>query len=596
MENDQDIEMNPIEPRQRIQDLLSQELPDPNTLIAEGHNIANNLILGRSLFCQKMGVSSEAAYKTECIRNGTIMYHAHIGMGSWSATADALRHIHSVAQDEGYVIDRAGICLDRRMAVPIQFRDGIPAETGPMLTTTEAWREVGQTAPIQPHMGDFMIGFPAATANTVNALEAGVTTVGNLSQYFSHEAPMWDDPVATVAETVRAIAILAKRRNEGLLLHSYLEDGFGALFQDCATVAGWAFLERYIVENLLGARLTHCIGGLTSDPLKRVGWVFALQEIHDNDCLGSMFYGDTISFSQNFPRNWGVVGEYLWWDILAQLECPTGHAVHPLPISEALRIPTAEEIADVHSFGRQVEVTARRMHPWVDFGPARAFSRQIVSAGRTIYDRAIDGLKDAGVDIANPAQLLFVLKHLGPYYFESWFGLGEWDPSIKQRKPLVPTDISKQSMQMIEQYLPQFSTGKIRALMTNRRLLLASTDVHEHAISVLQALLTQSGAEIINLGAEQNPIDVAKAVQLNNVDAILISTHNGMALEYAQRLRAELHQRHLNVPVLMGGVLNQKLENQALPVDVRAELHQLGFHTNAQLDSGWGSFLSTGEE
>ncbi|UCC51715.1 MAG: cobalamin B12-binding domain-containing protein, partial [Anaerolineaceae bacterium] len=441
----------------------------------------------------------------------------------------------------------------------------------------------------------FMIGFPAATVNTVRALEAGVTTIGNLSQYFAHEAPMWDDPVATVTETVRATAILARRRRDGVMFHSYLEDGFGALFRDCATVAGWAFLERYIVEHLLGARLSHCIGGLTSDPIKRAGWVFALQEIHENDCLGSMFYGDTISLTHNFPHNWGVLGEYLLWDILAQLECPTGHALHPVPITETVRIPTAAEIADSHTFGRQVEAAARRMHPWVDFGPARAFSRKVVSAGRKIFDRAISGLEDAGVDVANPVQLLYVLKHLGPADFESLFGLGEWDPSTRRRRPLVPTDISQQSLQTIEEYLPHFSTGKIRALMTNRRLLLASTDVHEHAVFVLEALLRESGAEIINLGAEQNPIDVVKAVQSNQVDAILISTHNGMALEYARRLRAELGERRLDVPVLMGGVLNQKIEDQALPVDVRAELHQLGFHTSAQLDSGWGRLLPAGE-
>jgi hypothetical protein len=29
-----------------------------------------------------------------------------------------------------------------------------------------------------------------------------------------------------------------------------------------------------------------------------------------------MIYGDTISFSHNLPRNWGVAGEYLLWDVL----------------------------------------------------------------------------------------------------------------------------------------------------------------------------------------------------------------------------------------------------------------------------------------
>ena len=79
------------EAQQRIQELLAHELPDANTLIADGHAIADDLQLGRSLFCQEMGVASEAEYKAQCVRDGVIMYHAHIGMGSWSATAEALR-------------------------------------------------------------------------------------------------------------------------------------------------------------------------------------------------------------------------------------------------------------------------------------------------------------------------------------------------------------------------------------------------------------------------------------------------------------------------------------------------------------------------
>ena len=65
----------------------------------------------------------------------------------------------------------------------------VPAETGPMLESLQDWQEVGNVVPIQPHMGDFMIGFPASLENTVNALTAGVTTIGNLSQFFAHEAP-----------------------------------------------------------------------------------------------------------------------------------------------------------------------------------------------------------------------------------------------------------------------------------------------------------------------------------------------------------------------------------------------------------------------
>ena len=356
-----------------------------------------------------------------------------------------------------------------------------------------------------------MIGFPAATSNTVHALRAGVTTIGNLSQYFAHQAPMWNDPITTVAETVRAIAILGERRDDGCLLHSYLEDGFGALFFDCATVAGWAYLERYIVEALLGARLSHCIGGLTTDPVKRAGWVFALDEIHDHDCLGSMIYGDTISLTRDFPRNWAVVAEYLLWDILAQLECPTGHAVHPLPITEAIRIPSAEEIAEVQTFGRQVERTARRLHGAVDLSPARAFARQITTAGKAICEDALSGLADAGVDVRNPLQLLFVLKGLGPVAFERRFGAGQLDEAAGRRKPLAPTDMCARSLALIDEHAALFGGDNMRALLGKRKLLLASTDVHQHAIFVLEALLCQSGADVVNLGPEQNAADVASA-------------------------------------------------------------------------------------
>jgi len=118
-------------------------------------------------------------------------------------------------------------------------------------------------------------------------LEGQEAVIGNLSQFFAHEVPMWQDSVATTVATVKAISLMGALQEHGTLVHSYLEDGFGALFCDCATTAGWAYLERYIVEDLLGARLAHCIGGLTTDPVKRAGWIFALHEIHDRkDILG----------------------------------------------------------------------------------------------------------------------------------------------------------------------------------------------------------------------------------------------------------------------------------------------------------------------
>ena len=40
----------------------------------------------------------------------------------------------------------------------------------------------------------------------------------------------------------------------------------------------------------------------------------------------------------------------------------------------------------------------------------------------------------------------------------------------------------------------------------------------------------------------------------------------------------------MTIPVVMGGVLNQKVEDKALPVDVSQNLKELGFRVATQLD------------
>ncbi len=579
---------------QAVQKILRTDLPSSRATLNQGHKLARDIQIGRTAFMDKMGVESELAYKKQCMRENKIMFHAHIGMNSWHSTAAALALLHNTADENGIVVDRAGICLDRRMGLPEAHRKKIPAETGPMLDSINDWKQVGRTVPIQPHMGDFMIGFPASTVNTILALKAGVTTIGNLSQFFAHEVPLWKDKVVTAVETVKAIAMMGALRGKGTILHSYLEDGFGALFYDCATVAGWAYLEHYIVEELLGAKMAHCIGGLTTDPIKRAGWVFALHKIHAPDCVGSMFYGDTLSFTPDFTLNQGVVAEYLLWDIMAQLECPTGHAVLPLPVTEALRIPSAEEIAEAQKFGRQIEKAARRLFCHFDFREAYHFSDTLLSAGKSVCDNALDGLKEAGVDVKDPVQMLFVLKHLGPAVFEEMFGAGKVrEDVIRGRVPVEPTDIFELSNKYFTEYQEMFITPKMKTLLGGRRLLIASTDVHAHAVTVISRLLSEAGAEMINMGAEVNPGEIVSEANSQNAEAILVSTHNGMALEYAKQLRDALDRQKIRLPVLIGGILNQKVASQSLPVDVSGNLKALGFYPCARLEGRFKKMLAS---
>jgi len=561
--------------KEQISKILKEaQLPKAAAVLEESRRIASEVTIGRTKFMEKFDVSSELEYKRRCIKEGRIMYHAHIGMNTWKETEAALGGLYDYAEANGFRVDRAGICLDRRMSLPPEMRKSAPQESGPYLETEEDWRGVGRAAPIQPHMGDFIIGFPASTTNAVAALRAGVTTVGNLSQFFAHEAPMWKRADITTIETVKAIGIMGALRDRGTLMHSYLDDGFGALFLDCATGAAWAYLEKYIVEELLGAKLAHCVGGLVSDPIKRTGWVFALDEIHGHDCVGSMFYGDTISASTEPEENRKLATEYLLWDIMAQIECPTGHGLMPVPFTEALRAPSLDEICEIQQWAHDMEKIARRMHPHFDFTASKNFARSVCTKGKRIYANALAFFADCGVDTRDAVQMLYVLKKIGPRAFEEELNPGAGRKTTEDAP--IPNDIFTRTLEQVELWRPSYESAETRAKLSGIKVLAASTDVHEHGLLLISRLLGAAGADVVNIGAERNPDEVVSEAAKCGAEMIFVSTHNGMALEYSRNLLDEMEEEDYKVPVCMGGVLNQNTEEGTTPVDVSDRLEEMG--------------------
>jgi hypothetical protein len=62
------------------------------------------------------------------------------------------------------------------------------------------------------------------------------------------------------------------------------------------------------------------------------------------------------------------------------------------------------------------------------------------------------------------------------------------------------------------------------------------------------------------------------------VDFIAVSTYCGIALSYFANLKEEMAQRGLEIPVFIGGKLNQIPDesDDSLPVDVRSDLEASG--------------------
>ena len=56
---------------------------------------------------------------------------------------------------------------------------------------------------------------------------------------------------------IKAMAVMGEFKDQGVAMHCNLDDGYGAQFHDVANLLGWAKLERYMAEELMGGRVAH---------------------------------------------------------------------------------------------------------------------------------------------------------------------------------------------------------------------------------------------------------------------------------------------------------------------------------------------------
>ena len=81
---------------------------------------------------------------------------------------------------------------------------------------------------------------------------------------------------------------------------------------------------------------------------------------------------------------------------------------------------------------------------------------------------------------------------------------------------------------------------------------------------------------MFDIGTDASPDEIAETVIETDSDYVAISTYNGIALTFAKRVLAEMEKAGITVPVFMGGVLNETMDGEKLPIDVTDKLKELG--------------------
>ena len=573
-----------------------KELPDMKTLISEANAIASNVTIGETLFMKKYGVKSEGEYKKKMMEAGRIMKHTHIGWNSWEATEKGFEQVYRQLQEDGSYIDRFGVCLDWVMGVPEQYRSQFQSGSGLIFKTPDEWKVMGQIVPVQPHLGDHMIGSLNSVENTVNGLSAGVTTIGNLSHYYTYEYPGLDMELYRTADYVKAIAIMAHFSDRGTIIHSNLDDGFGSQFHDLANLVGWARIERYVAEDLLNARVGHCFGNLFSDSMFRLIFNRAMSKINRYNTPGSFVNGNTIDYGTDIPRNFGALAAYSLADIIGQLKYPTGHAVAPVPLTEATRVPSAEEMVEAHHTVDMMIEKAPFYARFINWDKVESEADILVTSGKIFFERVMNGLDDLGVDINHAGEVVSVLKAIGPEQLEIHFGVGSKDPTaMRGRIPVRPTSII-QTIDSAQAQIMAKQTGLENKPLTGVNVVVGSTDVHEFGKEVIKKILKVAGANVYDLGTTVAISEIADTVVETESHIVLISTYNGMAYSFGRDLVNKLKEEGLHVKVMMGGRLNEPIDGSDLPVDVTDKLRELGIDADNDAECTVASVLKYSKE
>ncbi|MBC7738545.1 MAG: cobalamin B12-binding domain-containing protein [Candidatus Saccharibacteria bacterium] len=553
-------------------------------LLAEGRAMATTWRLGTSAFMRAAGHASEVAYKRA--NAGRIMQHAHIGFRSVDRTLEALRAVHGDCAAQGVTVDRFGITLDWSMGYPQAMRQTATRGTGIVLTGPEDFARITGAVPAATHFGDFMLGLPGALENTKAAIAAGATSLGNLGQYFTFRLPGWDNDVATTEATVTALGLIAAQ-DGAVLVHSNLDDGFAGLFLDMCCSLGMVLVEKHVVEGMIGAPLAHCYGHHFSDPMSRMAFHAALAQV--SDTVGTMIFGNTVSYQSTEAGNYASLASYLLPDIMALGRWPTGHAVNPVPVTENQRIPDVSEIIDAQVFAHRLAQLGPMHAAVVDWPLVEAMAARLVTGGRMFAGNLLAGLGELGIDMTDPAQILLAIRRIGPHRLEAAFGPG---PLLDTgRSPEVRAEWACELDQMAQSWL-MAQTGVLPPL----RVCIGTSDVHEHGKYLVERALAGLGVTVLDGGVSVDPQVLVDRALAMGADVIAVSTYNGVAKRYAAEVLAALQDRGARLPVLIGGKLNQvpRDSNTGLPVDVTAEIAAMGALPCRNLDDMMASLIKSG--
>jgi len=550
-------------------------------LLQEGIELGKTIKAGRSGFIRsQQKYANHMEYKKDLARQGKIYFNILLGLATLEEQIEAIKEIYAFTQRTGMEVNCVQAIPSGLVALPREYREKAPATTSFEMFEMEDYEAQASAAPLDITFNDYHLFSPNAVENTIFALQSGSPRIGDMTQFFWSYAG-FDDEEKRLSDVVKAMGIVASKRDEMFAAETYLDDGYPGYFLDCASYVGYALLEHYICTKLCGARYTISFGGLLSENDTRVGVAMALDKLMSTEEQPVLTYlnsSTNLQWDHDIHGNYGIsVSEFLF-EMLVEKKYHMSLGINPVSITEKIKVPTLEELMNILSAAKRTEEKAEEWLPYFNFEPLEKMRDVMVGEGRKFFENVLEGFKEAGIDTEDPLELLMVLKNMNPIRFEQMFHSSTYGTDNQEIKPFYPTVLGRQTLEMKEEIVAELLQQGNKDVLKGKKVVAASGDAHTYGLVLVEGVLNDMGAEVINGGVDMDPVDMLDLADEENTRFIGISCHNGQALDYGRQILELAKKRRKDYWIFMGGKLNAILPGDSEPVEIGDKLIEMGIH------------------
>ncbi|HYE67572.1 MAG TPA: cobalamin-dependent protein, partial [Anaerovoracaceae bacterium] len=531
---------------------------DGRELLKEGMEIGSSFKAGRSRFIRESKYDNFLEYKKDRTENGKIYFNMLLGLATLEEQIEAIKTVFEFNRKTGLTVDSIQTIPSGLVALPKKYREKAPSTTSYVTDGFSDYQEQVEAAPIEVTFNDYHLSSPDCLETTIFALKAGSAVIGEFSQYL-WDYPGFDDDEKRFSDMVRALGVMASKRDEKFMVKTYLDDGFAGYFIDCTSYVGYAMLEHYICTKLCGARYIIAYGGLLSENETRMGIALALHELLSTEDQPALFYinsSTNLQWDHDIHGNYGVSVQELLFAMLVEKRYKIGLGVNPVSITEKIKVPTLMELLDILSAGKRAEEMAEQWLPYMDFTRLEKMRDVMVKQGMQFFDNVMTGFKAAGIDTEDPLEMILTLKKFNPIKFEQTFHPTSFDSQHGEVKPFYPTEMGRQTVEIKNQIIDRlWDTGR-KGSLNGKKIVVASGDAHAYGLILVENVLAEMGASVVNGGVDMDAADMIDLADEEGTAFMGISCHNGQALDYGRQLIALAKERKKKYFFFMGGKLN----------------------------------------